>query len=78
LATAPGGKTLRLTLLAPDIVEAILDGRQACAVALPALLEPLPSSWEEGPTLWKFAGCNSSTARSCWSIWHNAAPVRAY
>ena len=41
------GKTLRLTLLAPDIVEAILDGRQPYALALPALLEGLPSLWVE-------------------------------
>jgi hypothetical protein len=41
------GKTLRLTLLAPDIVEAILDGRHSCAVALTALLEAVPSVWDE-------------------------------
>lgn len=40
-------KTLRLTLLAPDIVEAILDGRQAYSLALPALLESVPSLWDE-------------------------------
>ena len=41
------GKTLRLTLLAPDIVEAILDGRQSCALALPVLLKSVPSLWDE-------------------------------
>jgi hypothetical protein len=40
-------RTLRLTLLAPDIVEAILDGRRSCALALPALLESLPSLWSD-------------------------------
>jgi hypothetical protein len=34
-------------LLAPDIVDAILDGRQSFALALPALLEALPSLWDE-------------------------------
>jgi hypothetical protein len=33
-------RLLRLTLLAPDIVEAILDGRQANGMTRPALTEP--------------------------------------
>jgi hypothetical protein len=41
------GRMLRLTLLAPDIVEAILDGRQPAAVGLPALLQSVPSIWDE-------------------------------
>ncbi len=32
------GRILQLTLLAPDIVEAILDARQPCALTLPWLL----------------------------------------
>lgn len=39
------GTLLRLTLLAPDLVELILDGRTAESVALPALLEPVPLVW---------------------------------
>jgi hypothetical protein len=39
------GSLLRLTLLAPDLVELILDGRPADRVALPALLEPVPLVW---------------------------------
>jgi hypothetical protein len=38
------GSLLRLTLLAPDIVEAILD-RRAAEVTLPNLLEPFPAAW---------------------------------
>lgn len=41
------GKMLRLTLLAPDIVEAILDGRQPPHIGLPALLRSIPSMWDE-------------------------------
>lgn len=33
-------RLLRLTLLAPDIVDAILDGRQPAGTTLPALMEP--------------------------------------
>jgi hypothetical protein len=38
-------RVLRLTLLAPDIVEAILDGRQPTTMTLPALMEPFPVGW---------------------------------
>ena len=38
-------RLLRLTLLAPDIVEAILDGRQPEKVTMPGLMEPLPVEW---------------------------------
>ena len=39
-------RLLRLTLLAPDIVEAILDGRQPEGMTLPGLMEPFPVEWE--------------------------------
>ena len=39
------GSLLRLTLLAPDIVEAVLDRRQPEGVMLPALLEPFSPEW---------------------------------
>ena len=39
-------RILRLTLLAPDIVEAILDGRQPAELQLDDLLEGFPLEWE--------------------------------
>ncbi|MGK7864885.1 hypothetical protein [Falsiroseomonas sp. E2-1-a4] len=39
-------RLLRLTLLSPDIVESILDGRQPAGMTLPALMEPFPVEWE--------------------------------
>jgi hypothetical protein len=38
-------RLLRLTLLSPDIVEAILDGRQPAGLTLPGLMEPFPVQW---------------------------------
>jgi hypothetical protein len=40
-------RILRLALLAPDIVEAILMGRTDQALMLDRLEQPLPASWEE-------------------------------
>ncbi len=40
-------RVLRLTLLAPDIVEAILDGRQPEEMTLAALMKPFPVEWRE-------------------------------
>ena len=39
-------RVLRLTLLAPDIVEAILDGKQGPEVTLAQVLEPFPLDWK--------------------------------
>jgi len=38
-------RVLRLSLLAPDIVEMILDGRQPPEMTLAVLLEPFPVAW---------------------------------
>jgi hypothetical protein len=40
------GNLLRLTLLAPAIVEAMLDERQAEGVTLPVLMGPFSLHWE--------------------------------
>ena len=38
---------LRLTLLAPAIVEAVLDGRQAGRMSLVAVIVSLPLEWKK-------------------------------
>jgi hypothetical protein len=39
------GRVLQLTLLAPDVVEAIVDGRQSDEVTLPMLMDGVPPVW---------------------------------
>ena len=39
------GRVLRLTLLTPDIVEAILSGRQGAGMTLAASMRPFPVEW---------------------------------
>ena len=41
------GRVLRLTLLTPGIVEAIVNGRQPAALQLDALMKRFPISWSE-------------------------------
>jgi hypothetical protein len=52
-------RVLRLTLLAPDIVERILDGRST--VALPQLMQPFPVEWEQQRE--QFASTVAKTSR---------------
>jgi len=40
-------RILRLTLIAPGIIEAILTGRQPSTLQLDDLLKPLPPVWEQ-------------------------------
>ena len=49
-------RVLRLTLLAPGLVEAILDGRRPETLTLPALMKPVPSAWEGQRAIWHAAG----------------------
>ena len=41
------GRVLRLTLLAPDVVEAILDGRQPPERTLALMMRPFAVTWTE-------------------------------
>ena len=41
------GRVLRLTLLAPDLVEVILDGRQPVSLQLDGLMRRFPPNWGE-------------------------------
>jgi hypothetical protein len=38
-------RILRLTLIAPDIIEAVIAGRQPSTLQLDDLLKPLPAAW---------------------------------
>jgi len=40
-------RVLRLTLLAPDLVEAILEGRQPEGLTLKVVMQPMAVVWEE-------------------------------
>jgi hypothetical protein len=54
-------RLLRLTLLAPDIQEAILEGRQAKGMQLEELTRAMPGAWDSPPLIKRF--CGAVTAR---------------
>jgi hypothetical protein len=43
------GRVLRLTLLAPKIIEAILEGKQPASLELDDLLKQFPVEWDKQP-----------------------------
>ena len=45
------GRLLQLTLIAPSIIEMMLDGRRQANPTLPRLLGPIPMRWAEQPAL---------------------------
>ncbi len=46
------GRILQLTLLAPGVVEAVLDRRHLAEVRLPGLLEAFPIDWAQQKAAW--------------------------
>jgi hypothetical protein len=48
------GRVLRLTLLAPDIVEAILNGRQPAGLQMDGLMRRFPVGWCEQRNAFEF------------------------
>jgi hypothetical protein len=55
-------RLLPLTCLAPDIVEAILDGRQPKGLRLAEVLGNGPLAWEEQRSVWGFFRNSASCA----------------
>ena len=49
-------RLLRFTILAPDIIEAILDGREPNGFSQTKLTGAIPEDWEEQRRKWCFAG----------------------
>jgi len=56
-------RILRLTLLAPDIVEAILNGRQPPELQLETVLKPFPVEWEAQLRLVRLMSLEIATGR---------------
>jgi hypothetical protein len=53
-------RLLPLTCLAPEIVEAILDGRQPKGLRLAEILGSGPVAWEEQRASWRFASLGTA------------------
>lgn len=47
-------RLLRFTLLAPDIIEAILDGNEPDGFSQNKLVGAIPADWQEQREMWKF------------------------
>jgi len=57
-------RILRLTLLAPDVVEAILNGKHAPKVTLATLMQPFSTDWLRQRSLW---GCAYEADREAYT-----------
>jgi hypothetical protein len=57
-------RILRLTLLAPSIVEAILDGQHAPELTLANIMKPFPSCWDEQTAAFHWATPPDQRCRS--------------
>ncbi|MEM7671309.1 MAG: hypothetical protein AAF317_19660, partial [Pseudomonadota bacterium] len=52
IASTYMARLMRLSLLAPEIVDAIEEGQQSATVTLANLMNPFPLDWKEQRALW--------------------------
>jgi ParB-like chromosome segregation protein Spo0J len=45
-------RVLRLSLLSPEVVDAIMSGQQTSHISLAKLMDPFPLNWAEQETFW--------------------------
>ena len=70
-------RVLRLTLLAPDIVEAILDGQHGPEMTLAKLLGPFPAEWDRQRRHFEFSSKIGSKSVGEYSTSHTAETTNA-
>ena len=79
-------RILRLTLLAPDVVEAILDGRHTAEMTLATMIEPSPTGWQEQVEGWistswisdRCTRCRNGIARADSPVWAKRCAKRSF
>ena len=45
-------RLMRLSLLSPELVDAVIDGHQPANITLASLMDPFPADWKEQRALW--------------------------
>lgn len=45
-------RLMRLSLLSPELVDAVVDGRHPANITLANLMDPFPADWKEQHALW--------------------------
>ena len=45
-------RLMRLSLLSPELVDAVIDGHQPANITLANLMDPFPADWKEQRALW--------------------------
>lgn len=45
-------RLMRLSLLSPELVDAVMDGHQPANITLASLMDPFPAEWKEQHALW--------------------------
>ena len=59
------GQLLQLTLLAPDLIQAIMDGREPAGVTMTVLMDTFPVDWRNSAPSWRAHNPRSSGNDRC-------------